>query len=538
MKFFSRAITASAILLAQVSNITAAATLEGEWVGNIQQGEDFLYIQARFEREADSFKGHLDAFLPPFDFTRARPMTSISVDGSRVLFSVKLTGETLSFDGYLHERVMTGVVTRANRQLPFRFDQIAALTAAEYRGAYDFGGGRLVAFHTAFLLGTNLLGFLDFKSGRTGGLYASSEAEFFTGPTALVTYPVDATVRFDAKTNGESPAVEWRQAGMPPDRGTRIHLREEEIAFTNGNVTLRGTLLSPSRGKRHPALVFAPASTAMATREMARPIAQYFAFHGVACLVYDKRGTGTSTGDWLSSGFGELADDALAGVEALRSRGDIDPAQVGLWGASQGGWIVALAASRSPNVAFIMSQSGPSVTPEEQELYRSEAWLVADGFSDEVVRRAMALVRQRYLWSRTGDGWDELAAADRAVRKEQWYPYIGALGAKQNSFWKFWALIRDYDPLPALEKVRCPVLAVFGERDTYVPVPESISRWEQGLKKAGNTNVTIKVFAGADHSLLEAKTGGLKEISRVKRFVPGAFEFQKDWLLQQVKLNQ
>src|SRR5258705_8902044 len=109
-----------------------------------------------------------------------------------------------------------------------------------------------------------------------------------------------------------------------------------------------------------------------------------------------------------------------------------------------------------------MSQSGPGVTPEEQELYRNESFLRADGFSEEDIGKAMALVRQRYQWSRGGEGWETLSIADRAARKELWYPYIGALGNRENPFWRFWELIRDYDPLPALKKVRCPVLAVFG----------------------------------------------------------------------------
>jgi pimeloyl-ACP methyl ester carboxylesterase len=123
------------------------------------------------------------------------------------------------------------------------------------------------------------------------------------------------------------------------------------------------------------------------------------------------------------------------------------------------------------------------------------------------------------------------------IQTKSWYPYVGSLGGKENPFWHFWRLIRDYDPLPALENVRCPVLAVFGERDTYVPVAKSVANWETGLKKAGNADVTIKVFANADHSLLEVKTGGLKEMPRVKGFVPAGFQFQKDWLLRHVRIH-
>jgi pimeloyl-ACP methyl ester carboxylesterase len=59
-----------------------------------------------------------------------------------------------------------------------------------------------------------------------------------------------------------------------------------------------------------------------------------------------------------------------------------------------------------------------------------------------------------------------------------------------------------YDPMPALEKVTCPVLAVFGELDTLTPVDETTRNLRDGLQKAKNRDVTIKVFPNADHALL------------------------------------
>jgi pimeloyl-ACP methyl ester carboxylesterase len=149
----------------------------------------------------------------------------------------------------------------------------------------------------------------------------------------------------------------------------------------------------------------------------------------------------------------------------------------------------------------------------------------------------MAVVRQRYAWSRTGEGLEALETAERTARKQPWYPYIGAFGGKANPFWDFWKLIRDYDPAPALQKVRCPVLATFGERDTFVPVAKSVAIWEVELNKAGNKDVTIKVFPNGDHSLVETRTGGLKEIPHIRRFVPGYWDFQLDWLLKRVTLR-
>jgi dienelactone hydrolase len=245
---------------------------------------------------------------------------------------------------------------------------------------------------------------------------------------------------------------------------------------------------------------------------------------------------GTSSGDWLRSSLQDLAGDALAALRFVTARDGIDAKQIGVWGASQGGWIAPLVASQSSEVAFIISQSGSGVSPEEQELYRSEAWLRADGFRQADVEKAMALIRSRYECARTDQGWEQLAAAERAAKSERWYPYTGGAAGKDDPFWVFWRLIHDYDPVPALEKVKCPVLAVWGGLDTFVPVEKSVGVWRECLARAENEDVTLTVFPDGDHSLLDAKTGGLKEVARLKGFVPGYFDMQKDWVLRRVRV--
>ena len=270
---------------------------------------------------------------------------------------------------------------------------------------------------------------------------------------------------------------------------------------------------------------------------MFRHMAEFFAVHGVASVIYDKRGLGGSTGDWLRAGFEDLAGDSLAVVRLLKSRPGIDARRIGLFGASQSGWIVALAASQSTDIAFIISQSGPGVTPEEQELYRSEAWLRADGFSDQDVGEAMNYIRRRYQCALTGEGWDALAEAEGQLKDKAWFAYTGGSVGKDHPFWHFWRMIRAYDPVPSLEKVTCPVLALLGQKDTYLPAEKSARVWRTALEKAGNRDVTIRVFPDADHSLIESKTGGLKEVARARRFAPGYFETVLEWTLKRVEVR-
>ena len=174
------------------------------------------------------------------------------------------------------------------------------------------------------------------------------------------------------------------------------------------------------------------------------------------------------------------------------------------------------------------------MTPLEQERYRVEHWLRADGFPDDQVRAALHLQRSAYEAARTGKGWDELAKLADQSRGEPWYPYAGDFSGPDDPFWEFWRLIRDFDPVPVLEKVRCPVLSLYGDKDTYLPVDKSSAVWKECLERAGNRDVTVKVFPDADHSLLSAKTGGLKESPYKKAFAPDLFPLLREWVLARV----
>ena len=153
----------------------------------------------------------------------------------------------------------------------------------------------------------------------------------------------------------------------------------ETITFQNGDVTLAGTLDLPAGEGPFPAIVTVHGSPPLTRNDLYNLyISHFFVQHGYAVLRYDKRGAGESTGEYPAVGvensevaLNDLADDALAGVEFLRNHDLIDPDRIGLAGHSQAGWIIPLAASKSPDVAFMIISSGPTCTVG-QEIYSSE----------------------------------------------------------------------------------------------------------------------------------------------------------------------
>ena len=320
----------------------------------------------------------------------------------------------------------------------------------------------------------------------------------------------------------------------------------EKVGFRNDEITFAGTLSLPATDTPHPAVVFVHGAGPQSRKSFRRYI-QDFASHGIASLAYDKRGVGESTGDSEEGGFDDLAGDALAGIRFLQGRGDIEPSQIGILGESQGGWIGPLAA-RSSDVAFVISVSGPGVTPHEQNLYqfRHGEWHPFSGIPEadwtsfvESYRRFNKTAR-RYL--ATGEGWEETQKEFLdylirigAISPEQIDAELSGVDASDPILVPYvQSMISklDYDPVPVLEKVRCPVLAIWGADDTNVPVDRSIAVFDEALRRAGNKDYTLKIFPNADHGL---------QLPPAKRtsdgeFVPGYLETITDWILERVDL--
>ncbi len=144
---------------------------------------------------------------------------------------------------------------------------------------------------------------------------------------------------------------------------------EEEARFTSAGVPLEGTILVPNGEGRKPAMALVHAA-GLHTREDYRAEAEAFATGGIVTLIFDKLTKGYSGFD---SSYELLASDALAAVRALRARPDVNPDAVGLWGLSEGGWVVPIAASHSDEVAFIVLVAATGVPPAQS---RALPWLL------------------------------------------------------------------------------------------------------------------------------------------------------------------
>src|SRR5262249_13398562 len=157
---------------------------------------------------------------------------------------------------------------------------------------------------------------------------------------------------------------------------------------------------------------------------------------------------------------------------------------------SQGGMVAPLAASLSDDVAFVIEVAGWQGPAWRQDVVRVEAELRADGFPEAVIPRAAAFARTRMDLIRGTGPFEDLDHAQKAVETFPWFKYVHRCDAPL-----FYAARRNvgYDSRPSWEKVRCPVLVIYGDKDTSSGPPDGlVDIIRRGLAKAGNQDVAVK----------------------------------------------
>ena len=501
---------------------------EGQWIGGFEGVDGTVYISAQVEAEGGILTGSLEL---PLQGDGAVKLDQVKSTADALRFDVRGAKTRLAFDGRRREpgRV-TGTVRQGRGAAAFELLKVATLPDARLdaiAGTYELEPGH----HVLVARSQGGLIYVDQDRGRVGALFALDDRTLVGGPSLGSGYPIE--LKIEVPRSGDVDRIKWSWRGRDTALGVRRHpYRAETVGFESGGVHLSGTLLVPSRPGPHAAVVMIHGS-GPATRDALWPWADMYARAGIAVLIHDKRGTGGSTGSWSAATFDDLAGDAFAAVRMLQARPEIDPRRVGLHGMSQGGWIAPLVAKRAADVAFIIAESAPAMTPVEHERLRVPYQLAADGFEPELIAHAVSFMDQKFEVARTGEGWDALQGAMARGAREGWLSYVNPPPTLENLRWN-WDHILTYDPAPALEALKCPVLVLYGGLDTIVPARVHRDRMQAALERAHTRDVTIKVFDQANHAFLQAVTGGRRESPALKGFVDGYLGTHIAWLSERL----
>lgn len=364
-------------------------------------------------------------------------------------------------------------------------------------------------------------------------------------------------------SDGTSIQGEWKQAGMtlplalkkvaeapsvrrPQNPQKPYPYSEEEVTFANrsAGIHLAGTLTRPKNGAPFTAVILITGSGAQDRDETVfnhKPfwvLADHLTRRGMAVLRFDDRGVGRSEGDFKAATTQDFCSDVLAAVDYMKSCKEIDPQRIGLLGHSEGGLVAPMAASIDKSIAFVILLAGPGVPGEKIVLAQLTALARQAGMDEKTIADKVALqqslfdvikreanndlasreIRERLMKGLTGEEKKEVPEAALEAQ-------IQAL----VSPWYRWFL--TYDPRPALTKLRCPVLALNGEKDLQVPAEQNLPEIEKALRRGGNKKYTARMMGGLNHLLQTCQTGAVSEYGAIEETMsPQALTMIADWI--------
>jgi hypothetical protein len=379
--------------------------------------------------------------------------------------------------------------------------------------------------------------------------------------------PLAASYEGRLNKEGTEIAGQWRQGGAalplvfkrseaglarPQEPKKPYPYREEEIVVENkaGGVKLAGTLTLPNGKGPFPAVMLLTGSGTQDRNEAVfghQPflvLADHLTRQGIAVLRCDDRGAGGSTGNPALSTYEDLAGDVLACIEFLRERKEIRPKQIGLAGHSEGAAVGMVAAGRSPEIAFLVLLAGPGVSGEQLIYEQSKTIARMPGGSERAAALNRKLQEAIFAALKRGAAEKELREAlktfaatmsdeDRAAA-----PMLIAAGEKQipGMLTPIFRSLLTFDPAPALAKVKCPVLAMFGERDSQVPPPLNLPPLAGALESSGNRDYSIVKLPALNHLFQTSKTGLVTEYAAIEEtFAPAALDVISSWIVKHTR---
>jgi pimeloyl-ACP methyl ester carboxylesterase len=303
-----------------------------------------------------------------------------------------------------------------------------------------------------------------------------------------------------------------------------------DIRVPSGGVRLAATITIPAGTAKRAGIVLIGGS-GPTTRQMTRRYAEHFNTLGLVTLTYDKRGVGESEGDWTATSLAELADDAAAAIAALRARPEVDPDRVGVWGVSQGGWVVPMLATRNPRPAFAIVLTGGGASPRDVELAGYRLTLERVGATPSEAAAAEAILDKYFAWLGSGRGRAALDAEVAKVRDQPWFKALGLTRVMPSEAARpKWEWVATHDPVTAISEINFPTLVILGENDRLAPADNAARQWRAGFERSGYRGFRIEIVTGMGHS---AQVGDMHAMNAPVS--PRYLELLEGWIHQQVR---
>lgn len=328
--------------------------------------------------------------------------------------------------------------------------------------------------------------------------------------------------------------------------------RVEEVIFTNqkDNITLAGTLTLPnSTNKNYPVAILISGSGPQDRDESFsghKPflvLSDYLTKKGIAVLRYDDRGFAESTGDFENSTTADFATDVLSAVEFLKKRVDIDKNKIGLIGHSEGAIIAPMTANVSKDIAFIVMLAGTGIIGKEVSLIQAVSYrnfpIPDENQYEAYIKEAIKIASSKKETKLVKQELTEFYQQSKMLKsllpsnvdKDE---FIENLVATRTTPWI--RFFYNYNPIDEIKKLKIPVLALYGSKDTQVPPKYHLQPVSEALAMSKSKDHEVKLLNGLNHLFQECETGQMSEYPQIEQtFSPKALEIISNWILKQTK---
>ena len=577
-----------AVLAAGSAAFAQEPTPQGRWDGKIQTPGPGLGVIVDLAQSPDSaWAGKISI---PAQRLKDFSLSNVKVDGRKVSFAMAGVPANPRFKGGLSEDggEISGDFSQGGGHFTFKLKRKGDVPAPPPpiegipgEGLAGLWLGRLdagpVSLRLLFRISADeqgvLTGTLDNLDQGAMGLKIS-EIEFEDESVRIKLAKPAALFEGTMSDDGSEIVGKWRQnrrstpltikrqaeapdlaRSQDPERP--YPYRDEEVVFRNERAALKlaGTLTLPRGKGPFPAGVLISGSGPQDRNETVmghRPflvLADHLTRNGLAVLRYDDRGVGGSEGSVSQSTTEDFAGDSLAAVSYLKTRQEIDQARIGLLGPSEGATAAAIAAAQSAEVAFLVLVAPPGVNGE-QIVYRQSVALATAMGVDESQVESIRKAQQRLFEVVSSTAGEEDRRETLRAMQQMLYASLSeiekqalgvgssaALEAQAKMLLTPWfRFFLAYDPAEALRKVRCPTLALFGERDVQVPIDQNLPPLEEALGAAPTKDYRAVRLPKLNHLMQTSESGLPAEYARIEETIsPRALKLITGWIIERTR---
>lgn len=314
--------------------------------------------------------------------------------------------------------------------------------------------------------------------------------------------------------------VKRPQTPVPP-----FPYKEESVSFTNAQYTFNGTLTLPENYSKNTPVVLMVTGSGQQNRDEElfshKPfavIADALARQGIASLRYDDRGWGDKSVNFADFTTDDFRQDAAAAIPLLRKRFN----KVGILGHSEGGTIAMMLAAEG-KADFIVSLAGMAISGKETLIMQNRQAMSAIGLPKETVDSYCNSISKALDEIASGKKASEINIDDVPVALKP--VTIKALQQADTPYIRHFLTV---DVGKLLPEIKCPVLALNGNKDTQVDCDANTTRIEKGL---ANCKHSIKKMDGVNHLFQHCNTGIVTEYQQIEETIsPEVLQEVAKWI--------